>query len=180
GADVIMVEPPGGHPLRHQPAWPFWARGKKSVVLDLKDADDLAAAQRLAAGADVVVQTWRPGVAERFGLSYADLAAQNPGVVVSNVSGFGTTGPLAHAKGYEGVVMAKVGGFDAWSGITPRQGPAYPSVPFAAFSAAQAALQGILAALLERERSGVGQQVDASLAQGLAANDTWNWLIAML
>src|ERR1700758_4679091 len=60
GADVIQVEPPGGSPLRAQPAWAFWARGKRSVVLDLSAAGDRAAAQELAVGADVFVETWRP------------------------------------------------------------------------------------------------------------------------
>ena len=73
GADVVLVEPPGGNQLRAQPAWPFWARGKRSVVLDLKNDDDASAAHALATQADVVVETWRPGVAERLGLAYDDL-----------------------------------------------------------------------------------------------------------
>jgi crotonobetainyl-CoA:carnitine CoA-transferase CaiB-like acyl-CoA transferase len=180
GAEVTMVEGPGGHPLRSQPAWPFWARGKRSILLDLRDPADLATARRLASGADVVVQTWRPGVAERLGLGYDDLSAGNPRLILSAVTGFGRTGPLRHLKGYEQVVMAKVGGLDAWGGITPRPGPAYTSAPFAAFSASQVALHGILAALVERQHSGRGQQVDTSLVQSLAAHDTWNWLIQML
>lgn len=180
GAEVTMVEPPGGNPLRSEQAWPFWARGKQSIVLDLQAHTDRATAQHLAAAAEVVLQTWRPGVAERLGLSLADLSPANPRVIVASVTGFGRTGPLSGLKGYEGVVMAKVGAFDAYSGITPRPGPAYTSAPFASFSASQTALHGILAALLERERSGLGQQVDVSLAQSLAAHDTWNWLIAML
>ena len=180
GAEVVMVEPTGGNPLRQQPAWPFWARGKQSIMLDLHVAEDLATSHDLARRADVIVQTWRPGVAERLGLSFADLRGENPGVIVANVTAFGRSGPLAALKGYEGVVMAKVGALDAYGGLTPRSGPAYTSVPFASFSAAQAALHGILAALIEREGSGQGQQVDATLAQSLAAHDTWNWLIAML
>lgn len=180
GAEVVMVEPPEGNPLRSQPAWPFWARGKLSTVLDLHEEADLATAQDLAKAADVVVQTWRPGVAERLGLSFGDLRSTNPGVVLASVTGFGRTGPLKDIKGYEGVVMAKIGAFDAFGGITPRNGPAYTSAPFGAFSAAQTTLQGILAALFERGQSGVGQQVDTSLAQSVAAHDTWGWLIASL
>ena len=78
GADVVLVEPPGGSPLRRQPAWPFWARGKRSVVLDLGVADDRAAAQELAASADVFVETWRPDVAERLGLGDDELRSRNP------------------------------------------------------------------------------------------------------
>src|SRR4051795_7627075 len=68
GADVIKVEPPGGDPQRQMPAFAQWHRGKRSVVLDLKDADENARARELAAAADVLVQSWRPGVAERLGL----------------------------------------------------------------------------------------------------------------
>ena len=74
GADVVQVEPRSGSPLRRQPAWPFWARGKRSVVLDLAAADDRRVAQDLAARADVVVETWRPGVAERLGLGDDEFA----------------------------------------------------------------------------------------------------------
>ena len=81
GADVLLVEPPGGSPLRSQPAFPFWARGKQSMVLDLHDADDLRVAQQLARGTDVVIETFRPGVVERLGLGYDDLAADKPRLV---------------------------------------------------------------------------------------------------
>ena len=98
GCDVVMVEPPGGHMLRHQPAWPFWARGKKSIVLDLGTPEDAAVAQSLAAGVDVVVETWRPGVAERFGLGYDELAKRNPRLVYASVTGFGRDNPLSNLK----------------------------------------------------------------------------------
>src|SRR5262250_1683464 len=81
GAEVVLVEPPGGSPLRRQPAWPFWGRGKRSVVLDLKEPGDVETARRLAAGADVVVETWRPGVAERLGLGFDELSAVNPKLI---------------------------------------------------------------------------------------------------
>lgn len=180
GAEVTMVEPPGGNPLRAQPAWPFWARGKRSVMLDLAETAQLQTARDLAGSADVVVQTWRPGVAERLGLDYESLSEANDGLVLAAVTGFGQTGPLKDMKAYEAIVMAKVGGLDAFGGITPRPGPAFTSAPFASFSASQVALHGILGALIEREGSGRGQQVDVSLAQSLAAHDTWGWLIAML
>src|SRR5689334_3044568 len=74
GADVVVVEPPGGSALRTQPSFPFWGRGKRSVVLDLGTRDDAEVARSLATGADVVIETFRPGVVERFGLGYDDLA----------------------------------------------------------------------------------------------------------
>ncbi len=180
GADVTMVEPPAGHTLRSEPAWPFWSRGKRSVVADLTDAPDRALVRDMASRCDVVLQTWRPGVAERFGLADADLRPSNPRLVSASVTAFGRTGPLRHLKGYEQVVMAKIGALDAFGGITPRPGPAYTSAPYCSFSSAQLCLQGILAALVERERTGLGQAVETTMLQGMAAHDTWNWLIAML
>src|ERR1700680_414226 len=86
GAEVVGVEPPGGSPLRRQPAWPFWARGKKSVVLDLHDPADLEAARDLAAGADVVVETFRPRTAERLRLDHATLHPRNPALVLCSIT----------------------------------------------------------------------------------------------
>ena len=108
-----------------QPAFPFWGRGKQSIVLDLHDADDLRVARDLARGADVVIETFRPGVVERLGLGYDDLAPDNPGLVYASVTAFGRTGPLAGVKGYEGLVMARLGGHDAMGVIVDRPGPAF-------------------------------------------------------
>jgi len=177
GAEVVMVEPRGGSRLRSQPAFPFWARGKKSIELDLHDPVDLGVATGLAASADVVIETFRPGVADRLGLGYDSLGSQNPRLVHVSVTGFGRTGPYAGTKGYEQLVLAKVGALSAFAGMVTRPGPAYVSVPFCSWSATQAALQGILAALFERERSGLGQWVEASLAQSVGALDPWGWIV---
>ena len=180
GADVVLVERPGGNPLRSQPAWPFWGRGKRSVVLDLQDTADRDVARSLAAGADVVIETWRPGVAERLGLGYDDLAAANPQLVYASVTGFGRDHSWSQLACYEPVVMAKIGGLAGFSNLSRRSGPAYVSTPYCAYTASQLALHGILAALYERESSGAGQRVDTTLLQGALAHDTWNWLIRML
>lgn len=177
GADVVHVEPPGGSPLRTQPAYPFWGRGKQSIVLDFHDADDLRVARKLAVGADVVIETFRPGVVERLGLGADELRAENPALVYASVTAFGRTGPLAGVKGYEGLVMARLGGHDSMGVIIDRPGPAFAAAPYGAWSGAQTALHGILAALYERERSGEGQRIDTTLIQGFAAHDTWNALI---
>ncbi len=177
GAEVVQVEPPGGSPLRREAAWPFWARGKKSVVLDLRADADQRTAQALASESDVVVETWRPAVAERLGLGFDALASANPRLVYASITAFGRSGPLARLKGYEGVVMAKLGAFGAQAHLTARPGPTFLAPPYCSFSAAQLALHGILAALLERERSGLGQRVDATLIQGFLAHDPWNWLL---
>jgi crotonobetainyl-CoA:carnitine CoA-transferase CaiB-like acyl-CoA transferase len=180
GAEVVHVEPPGGSPLRREPAWPAWARGKQSVVLDLHDRAHRDLAVGLASQADVVVETFRPGVAERFGLGYDDLASGNERLVYASITGWGRLGPYAHVKGYEALVMAKMGAFHSFRQMVPRPGPAFASVPYCSYSAAQTALHGILAALYERERSGLGQRVEASLVQGVAALDTWGWFLYLV
>ncbi|HET6950060.1 MAG TPA: CoA transferase [Acidimicrobiales bacterium] len=180
GAEVVQVEQPGGSPLRGQPRFPFVARGKRSIVLDLHDDEDRVLARTLAAGADVVIETWRPGVAERFGLGYEDLRAENPGLVYGSVTAWGRTGPYSGAKGYEALVMARVGALSVSGNMVTRDGPAHVSVPFCMYAASQHLLTGILAALHEREASGVGQRVDASLVRGLASLGTWNWYLRVV
>jgi|SRR5579875_1811820 crotonobetainyl-CoA:carnitine CoA-transferase CaiB-like acyl-CoA transferase len=175
GAEVVHVEPPGGSQLRAQPGYPFLARGKKSIVLDLHAEDDRAVARTMAGGADVVIETFRPGVMERLGLGYEHLRAVNPGLVFGSVTGFGRTGPYAAAKGYEALVMARIGALAASGGMVTRSGPAHVSVPYGSYGASQLLLTGILAALHERQSSGLGQRVDTSLVKGVAALGTWNW-----
>jgi crotonobetainyl-CoA:carnitine CoA-transferase CaiB-like acyl-CoA transferase len=101
-------------------------------------------------------------------------------LVHASITGFGSQGPLAAIKGYEALVLAKVGGLSAFSGMLTRPGPAFVSVPFASWSAAQVALQGIMAALYERESSGLGQHVEASLAHAVGALDPWGWMVHWL
>jgi crotonobetainyl-CoA:carnitine CoA-transferase CaiB-like acyl-CoA transferase len=180
GAEVIQVEPPGGSPLRSEPAYPLWQRGKKSIVLDLATAPNREIARTLCGGADVVIDSWRTGVAERLGLGYDDLAAANPGLVYCSITGFGRQGPCAHLKGHEGLVMAKLGAFAAMSNQVARSGPSFAAAPFATFGAAQTAAHGILAALLDRERGGAGQRVEANLAQGLASLDPLYFYVRVL
>ncbi|HEY2331004.1 MAG TPA: CoA transferase, partial [Acidimicrobiales bacterium] len=179
GADVVLVEPPGGTPLRTQAAAPNWLRGKRSIELDLHDAGDLAVAKALCAEADVVVETWRPGVADRLGLGYDELSATNPRLVHGSITGFGRTGPYARLPGYEGIVMAKIGGYGQLH-LTDRSGPSFSATPAASFNASQVLLHGLLAALYERETSGLGQRVETSLLAGQTTHDCWNWLIRMV
>ena len=108
GADVIKVEPPAGDPFRHLPVWLAWNRGKKSAVIDLKTAEGRIQAQRLAEQADVVLESFRPGVTHRLGIDYATLAAINPRVVYASISGWGQYGPLRRVPGYEGADRSQV------------------------------------------------------------------------
>src|SRR5262245_60563192 len=109
GADVIWVEPPGGDPYREELSVPYsvFNRGKRSLVLDLpKEREALFG---LLETADVFIQSWRPGVAERLGLGYEDLHRQFPGLVYCSISGFGTDGPNRDVPGYEAIVHALIG-----------------------------------------------------------------------
>jgi crotonobetainyl-CoA:carnitine CoA-transferase CaiB-like acyl-CoA transferase len=179
GADVVHVEPPAGSALRGQPGFYFWERGKRSAVLDLHRAADRARARQLAHRADVLVEAFRPGVMQRLGLGDADLRPANPRLIYTSITGFGSEGPYRDVQGYEGLVMAKLGGMRHFR-AAPRPGPAFCSVPYCSFSAAQTALQGTLAALYARERTGLGQRVETSLVQGMAAHDPWDWFLHLV
>ncbi len=175
GADVIQVEPPGGAVIRRHAAYPFWARGKRSIVLDIHDAADRKIIRDLARHADIFIETNPPGLLDELGLGYVDLNALNPRLIYTSVTGFGRQGPYRHAPGYEGVVMAKLGGFHTFRRMSPHSAPPFVNVPFASFAASQVAIHGTLAAVIERERSGAGQLVETSLLQGFTTLDTWAW-----
>lgn len=175
GADVVKIEPPAGDWSRRQPAFLMWNRGKRSAVLDLKRGDDRERAAILASRADVVVESFRPGVIERLGIGYEVTAKANPGVVYCSISGFGRLAEFSGVKGYEGVVAARLGrmtGLDETEGAAKGQSldrPIYLAVPLNSYAAAQLALHGIGAALLQRGQDGVGEHVMTSLLQGATA-----------
>ena len=175
GAEVVKVEPPWGDWSRTQSGWRMWNRGKRSIVLDLREPSDRHVAARLADRADVFIESFRPGVADRLGLGWSALRDRNPRLVYCSISGFGPASAYADLSGYEGVVAAVCGhmvGLDVLSGAVPgqdRDAPIYTAVPVASFAAAQLATQGVLAALLAREQTGRGDHVTTSLVQGLAA-----------
>ena len=175
GAEVVFVEPAGGSPLRHDPGWPYLGRGKHSVEADLRTAGGLDLVAGLARDADVLVETFRPGVLDRMGLGYESLRERNPGLVLTSITGFGRKGPWAGLKGYEGIVMAKVGAFEGFQRGSRRPGPTFAAVPYCSYTAAHMAIQGTMAALYERENSGEGQRVEANLVQGYATMDPWCW-----
>ena len=180
GADVILVEGPQGSPLRADPGWPGLLRGKRSIVLDLPGDDDLTTLDGLLRPADVLVTTMRPAAAARLGLTAERLAARYPRLVAAMITGWGSRGPWADYKGYEALIMAKTGVLHSKRQLTPGPDPAYVSVPYASFAAGQTAVHGILAALFERESSGLGQVVEANLVSGVGALDTYNWFYEMI
>ncbi|MBV8453460.1 MAG: CoA transferase, partial [Deltaproteobacteria bacterium] len=152
-------------------AWIAWNRGKKSIVIDLKTTEGRQQAQRLAEQADVVLESFRPGVAHRLGIDYAALSAINPHIVYASISGWGQQGPLSQVAGYEGVIAAKSGRMASFEGQMNRAGPAYAAVQAGTWAASQAAVRGILAALLARDANGCGQWVQTSLLQNMIPYD---------
>ena len=176
GADVIKVERPGrGDDQRLSP--PYAAgqsalfnqmnRNKRSVVLDLDSAEGRAVCVDLAVAADVVVSNFRPGTIDRLGLGYAALAARNPRLVYTLITGFGTAGPLAERAGMDLIAQAMSGMMLLAASPEGRPG----RVPMAAadISTGLYATIGILAALAARERTGRGQVVDLALLDSMLA-----------
>ena len=180
GAEVVKLERPGGDPLRSLAAAPMWLRGKRSVEADLKTENGRARLLELSREADVVVSTLRPANAERLGADYAALAADNPRLIYCSITGFGPRGPYADYPAYEGVVAAKSGRMQGFTGQRKREGPGFAAVPVGSHAAAQGAVHGIAAALIERERCGRGQIVETSLLQGMLPFDLLQLLLTQL
>ena len=175
GAEVIKVEPPQGDdyraigPMRNGESALFnvMNRNKHSVVLDLKLPDAQALARELCATADVVVENFRPGVAEKLGIGYAAVRAINPRVVYASISGFGQTGPAAHRPAYDIVLQAMSGLMEATGspdGPPTLVGEAVSDVVSGLFAS-----WGVLAALLGRERNGQGTHVDVAMLDATLA-----------
>ena len=176
GAEVIKVEPPGeGEPNRHIGAredgtsvyFRNTHRGKKSITADLKDATQRAALLALAATADVFVAAFRPGVVDRLGVGYAQVAARNPRIVYCSIAAFGQTGPYRDMPAHDLAVEAMAGGVSLNLGDDGE--PAMPHVPAADMAASLMALSGVLTALLRREKTGLGDYLDISMHDALLA-----------
>ncbi len=176
GAEVIKVEPPGGEKFRDAPGSIQWNRGKKSVVLDLKTDQGRNHASKLAGLADVVVENFRPGVAQRLGVDYDNLRESHPGLIYATLTSFGSHGSYAHYKGYDAVVAAKSGRMMMFAEQNPREGPNYVVVQGVCHAAATALLRGITAALYVREKTGRGQRVETSMLKAVTTYDHVSWV----
>src|SRR5215211_4776287 len=159
GADVVWIEPPGGDPCRpHEPAaMSVFNRGKRSVELDLHDPSVRDEVLALVDRADVFVESWAPGVADRLGLGYQALHARNSRLVYVSIAGFGEDGRDAGLMGYEPIVQAVVGSMSDQVGL--REGPVFIGFPFASMGAAYLAVMGALAALHRRDADGHGRHI---------------------
>jgi crotonobetainyl-CoA:carnitine CoA-transferase CaiB-like acyl-CoA transferase len=154
-------------------------RNKRSITLDLKSPKGLDILKRLIAKADVVVENFRPDVKRRLGIDYETLAKDNPWLIYGSISGFGQTGPYRDRPGYDQIAQG-MGGLMSITGL-PGQGPVRVGIPVADLTAGIFLAQGILVALLERERSGRGQWVHTSLLQAMITMldfQAARWLIA--
>ncbi|MDP1650281.1 MAG: CoA transferase [Rubrivivax sp.] len=174
GADVIKVEAPGsGDPLRQWRLlkdgtsvwWQVQSRNKRSVVLDLRQPADVAVVRQLALEADVLVENFRPGALEGFGLDPQALLQDNPRLVVLRISGYGQTGPYRDKPGF-GVVAEAMGGLRHLT-AEPGRTPVRVGVSIGDTLAALHGVIGVLMALHERQRSGRGQVVDVALYEAV-------------
>ena len=170
GADVVKVEPPGGDPAR---TWgpPFWEgetplflsanRNKRSICVDLKSDGGKAVVDRLVDSADVFVQAFRSGVIESLGFGYAQLKQRRPALIYASVTGFGSQGPLRETPGYDPLIQ----GYSGLMSITGHPGgpPARAGASVVDLGTGILVALGVLAALRERDRSGKGTHVEASL-----------------
>lgn len=191
GADVIKIESPAGDGTR---LWgPPWVereegdreaayyhaanRGKRSVVADFKNADDLRRVREMAAGADVVLENFKTGTLARYGLDFASLEALNPLLVYCSITGFGQTGPRAREAGYDFVIQA-MSGFMALTG-EPAGQPMKMGISISDLTCGLYSVIGIQAALAMRQRTGRGQHVDMALLDcsvGLLASQATHYL----
>jgi crotonobetainyl-CoA:carnitine CoA-transferase CaiB-like acyl-CoA transferase len=176
GAEVIKVEPPGGDLGRT--LGPGWIgedgalyhalnRNKQGICLDLKSAEGAAVARRLVAGADVVVESMRPGVMERLGLGYAQLRGEHPRLVYCSISAYGQEGPFAARAGVDGILQADTG----LMGIigVPGAEPCKVQAPVVDIITGHIACTGILAKLAQRARDGQGGHLDVNLMNSAIA-----------
>ncbi len=175
GAEVIKVEDPrSGDPMRqwgrekphgHSLWWPVVARNKKSVTLDLRSEEGQALLRRLVASSDVLLENFRPGTLERWGLSPEALWELNPGLVITRVTGFGQNGPYSPRAGY-GSIGEAMGGIRYVTG-DPSQPPSRTGISFGDALAALFAAVGTLVALHSRESTGRGQIVDSAIYEAV-------------
>lgn len=174
GAEVIKIEPPGGDPIRgwrklDEEGTSFWwrslGRNKKCITLDLKNPRGIDVAQKLIQGADVVIENFRPGTMEKWGLGPEQFKQSNPRLIYTRISGYGQTGPYASKAGYASVCEG-IGGLRYVNGF-PGERPVRPNLSLGDSLSGLHAAFGIVMALLDRERGGSGQSIDIALYESV-------------
>lgn len=176
GADVIKIEPPGvGDPLRKWRKikdgtslwWHVQSRNKRSLTLNLKEQEAQEIVRQLVAEADVLVENFRPGTLEGWGLGYEELKRINPRLIMLRISGYGQTGPYRDLPGF-GVIGEAMGGLRHLSGY-PGQAPVRVGISIGDSLSSLYGVIGVLLALQERQRSGLGQEIDVALYESVFA-----------
>ncbi len=202
GASVTRIESPGGDPFGELLGYKVWQRGKERAVFDLKDKGDHDLFLRLASDADVLIESFSPGVTERLGIDFAVLAKINPRLIYCSITGYGEKGPDRDRPGYDALVAARSGlqweqrGWPEasvwrmaqtpdpfadieidpdWVQGANREGPLFVASPWPSLGAFFSASLGIAAALYAREKTGAGQKVSTSLYQGALACGSGVW-----
>lgn len=188
GADVVKVESPGGgDPTRAlvplegvdtSGAFVMMNRGKRGIVADLKGEEGRGVVRRMLARCDVVIENFRKGVMEGFGLGYESLRAANPGLVYCQVTGFGRTGPLADRGGFD-LIAQGMTGLMSVTGEGPGRPPVKCGPPLTDITAGVLGAMGVVAALYSRERRGVGQRVDTSLYEAGLMQTFWQSAVTL-
>jgi crotonobetainyl-CoA:carnitine CoA-transferase CaiB-like acyl-CoA transferase len=187
GADVIKVEKiPGGDDSRHflppdidgeAVSFLMINRNKRGIAVDLKTAAGKEVVRRLLAGADVVIENYRKGTMERLGLGYETLRAANPGLIYCEISGFGRTGPYSGRGGFD-LIAQGMSGLMSITGEGPGRPPVKVGSPVTDITAGILGAMGVLAAYIERQRTGEGQRVDTSLFEAGIVHTYWQSAIA--
>ncbi|MBS1254998.1 MAG: Acetyl-CoA:oxalate CoA-transferase [Deltaproteobacteria bacterium] len=188
GADVIKLEkaPAGDDSRRFLPpdidgesaAFMMMNRNKRGIVVDLKTEDGKQVLSRLLAKADVVIENYRKGTMERLGLGYESLKKTNPGLIYCEISGFGRTGPYAERGGFD-LIAQGMSGLMSITGEAPGRPPIKCGAPMADITAGILGAMGVLAAYIERAKTGKGQRVDTSLFEAGIVHTYWQSAIAM-
>jgi crotonobetainyl-CoA:carnitine CoA-transferase CaiB-like acyl-CoA transferase len=188
GADVIKLEkaPAGDDSRRFLPpdiggesaAFLMMNRNKRGIVVDLKTAGGKQVARRLLASADVVIENYRKGTMELLGLGYETLRQDNPGLIYCEISGFGRTGPYAERGGFD-LIAQGMSGLMSITGEAPGRPPIKCGAPMTDITAGILGAMGVLAAYIQRAKTGQGQRVDTSLFEAGIVHTYWQSAIAM-
>ncbi|NNE22869.1 MAG: CoA transferase [Rhizobiales bacterium] len=186
GADVVKVEKPQGDDTRRflppdingeSAAYMMMNRNKRGIVLNLKTPEGIDTLRRLIASADVVIENYRKGAMEKFGLGYETLKKDNPGLIYAEISGFGRTGPYAERGGFD-LIAQGMSGLMSITGEGPGRPPVKVGAPVSDITAGIIGAMGIAAAYAHKLKTGQGQKVDTSLFEAAITQTYWQSAIA--
>jgi formyl-CoA transferase len=177
GADVVKIEPPAGEMTRGAArarfrAFDFVNRNKRAIAVDITRTEGADVIRRLAAGADVFVENYRPGVLDKLGLGYADLSAINPRLIYCSVSGFGLDGPYRERGGFD-LIAQGMSGIMSFTGPIGAERPVACGVPISDLNAGLFGALAVMAAINHRHTTGEGQHVESSLLESALAYTVW-------